>query len=295
MSIVSNLPEPGKMRLPDGRLLAWLEVGDPDGRPVMFFHGGADSRLESLLLADAARRQGVRLIAAERPGFGLSDPLHARTVLGWAEDVSALASQLKLDAFDVMGHSAGGPYALAVAVALPDHVRQVVVVAGAAPWAAGARGMWFPLRLARLLAVYIPALHRAFLRKHRRDLENPDHFIQQYSRISRGDGALFAERPDIAAMLVADMREGYRQGVTSASYEANLYFGTWEFELADVRKPTHLFYGTDDANVAPTWGAYLHAHLPHANLNTCAGEGHISILVNQAERIFSTLQRAHSE
>jgi hypothetical protein len=34
------------IQLSDGRTLAYLETGDPEGRPVFHFHGGPGSRLE---------------------------------------------------------------------------------------------------------------------------------------------------------------------------------------------------------------------------------------------------------
>jgi pimeloyl-ACP methyl ester carboxylesterase len=60
--------------LPDGRTIGLAEYGAPGGRPVLFFHGSPDSRLSAAILAGAADRNGVRLIALDRPGMGLSDP-----------------------------------------------------------------------------------------------------------------------------------------------------------------------------------------------------------------------------
>jgi pimeloyl-ACP methyl ester carboxylesterase len=62
--------------LPDGRRLGLAEVGDPEGAPVLYFHGVPGSRLDftSERYDEALRAVGVRLIAADRPGFGLSDP-----------------------------------------------------------------------------------------------------------------------------------------------------------------------------------------------------------------------------
>jgi hypothetical protein len=35
-----------RIMLPDGRILAYLKVGDPTGRPVFYFPGTPGSRLE---------------------------------------------------------------------------------------------------------------------------------------------------------------------------------------------------------------------------------------------------------
>jgi len=61
------------IHLPDGRLLAFAEWGDPKGRPVFLFHGMPGSRLffpDPVVAAEAR----VRAITVDRPGMGRSDP-----------------------------------------------------------------------------------------------------------------------------------------------------------------------------------------------------------------------------
>src|SRR5215469_10466634 len=83
-----------RLRLADGRTLACLELGDPAGPPVLYFHGFPGSRLEARVAAEAATRLGVRLLAVDRPGFGQSTFQAGRTVRSWAADVAALADQV---------------------------------------------------------------------------------------------------------------------------------------------------------------------------------------------------------
>ena len=114
--------------LRDGRTLAWSEGGDPRGRPVLFFHGCPDTRRAAASGHDAARRLGVRLIAANRPGYGASTPGRPsyRRV---ADDVVELADELGLDTFGVLGMSVGGTFALACAAYHPERVRSAALVA----------------------------------------------------------------------------------------------------------------------------------------------------------------------
>ena len=121
-------------------------------------------------------------------------------------------------------------------------------------------------------------------------LEDPARFLEQYGRLSKGDRLLFATNPDAARLPVADMVEGYAQGVDAAWHEARLYYGEWGFSLDDVRQPVSIFYGNTDANAAPGWGRYFEEVLPNAALTILKGEGHISVLVNHADKIFSALQ-----
>ena len=106
--------------LPDGRRLAYAEFGTPDGRPVLYFHGAPSSRLEPLLVGDDAwRANGLRVIAPDRPGVGLSDFLPKRGFSQWPNDVVALADALGLERFGVIGMSGGGGYVAACAAKIP--------------------------------------------------------------------------------------------------------------------------------------------------------------------------------
>ena len=115
------------LALGDGRTLAWSEGGDPAGTPVLFFHGCPDTRRAAWTGHDAAHAAGVRLIAANRPGYGASTPASPsyELVVG---DVAELADSLGLDRFAVIGMSVGGTFALACAAYHPDRVSAVALV-----------------------------------------------------------------------------------------------------------------------------------------------------------------------
>jgi pimeloyl-ACP methyl ester carboxylesterase len=90
----------------DGRTLAYCEWGHPTGSPVLLVHGGPGSRL-LCPDEDATAAAGVRLLTVDRPGYGGSDARPDPTLLGWADDVQALADRLGLERFAVVGFSAG--------------------------------------------------------------------------------------------------------------------------------------------------------------------------------------------
>ena len=82
------------LHLADGRILSYAEYGDPTGKPLFFFHGGNDSRLEAAILDETAQTLGVRILAPDRPGYGRSTFQPNRTFLDWPEDVAQLADAL---------------------------------------------------------------------------------------------------------------------------------------------------------------------------------------------------------
>ncbi|MEJ2386166.1 MAG: alpha/beta hydrolase, partial [Chromatiaceae bacterium] len=121
------------MSLPDGRRVACSEYGDPAGRPVVYCHGFPSSRHEALLLHDNAVAEGARVIAIDRPGYGDSDYQPGRAILDWPADVAAVADQLELERFSVIGVSGGGPYALACAARLPERLSACALVCALGP------------------------------------------------------------------------------------------------------------------------------------------------------------------
>jgi pimeloyl-ACP methyl ester carboxylesterase len=102
-------------QLPDGRMLGYAEYGDPQGRPLFYFHGWPSSRIEFAGLNgnEIASQLNVRVISVDRPGFGLSSYQAHHRFADWPEDVTCLADHLGLEQFAVMSYSAGSPYALA--------------------------------------------------------------------------------------------------------------------------------------------------------------------------------------
>jgi pimeloyl-ACP methyl ester carboxylesterase len=124
-----------QIKLKDGRKLGYAEYGDPQGKPVLHFHGTPSSRFECSRPAvdEIATRLGARIILPERPGFGLSDFEPNRTTLDWPDEVTELADGLNLDRFAVLGVSGGGPYAAACAYKIPQWLSAAGIVSGLGP------------------------------------------------------------------------------------------------------------------------------------------------------------------
>src|SRR3712207_4749749 len=88
-------PREGSLRLRDGRVMAYAEYGDPDGRVVLGCHGSPSSRLERHVEDPADyRRWGIRFVVPDRPGFGRSHQQPGRRVTDWPDDVARLLDAL---------------------------------------------------------------------------------------------------------------------------------------------------------------------------------------------------------
>ena len=120
------------LTLPNGRTIAYTDVGATDaGHPTaVYFHGAPTSRLDRVLFDEELASRGVRVLSADRPGYGGSSPQPGRTMSDHVADVVALADHLGVDRFAVAGLSSGGPYAVAAAALAPSRVSAAAVIAG---------------------------------------------------------------------------------------------------------------------------------------------------------------------
>ena len=240
----------GNARDADRQALTFDDVGDPAGWPVLYFHGGGDSRLTRHPDDGIAASLGVRLIAVERSGPAVP----GRTLVTWARDVEALADDLGLDRFSVVGWSAGGPHALAVAAVLGERVARVVLV-GSMPLpdrtAALARDVRLSLRAATLAPRFLARRLEAW-----------------------GRQADAADRPvpDTDAGLPARSRRVVPRGRACGSSASWPSLGRpWGFAVGDISAPVTLWWGESDVVCPPSIARDYEARLPAATLKLVAG------------------------
>ncbi|WP_299668568.1 alpha/beta hydrolase [uncultured Ruegeria sp.] len=287
------------IELSDGRDLAYAEYGDPDGVPMMLFHGLPGSRLAWGFLPGNPFPSGMRIIAPDRPGYGRSSPNPGRSLLDWTEDVKALVERLRIDRFHVVGVSGGGPGALACASALPDLIPCVGVVAGAAPTNAPRvfDGMSsvnkFFMRLAAS-APAISALNTRFIAWVVR--RNPGRYIEMMQRkVHEVDRAILADS-NIRDMLVEDFAEALRPGGQGMVDDMATNHGQpWGFRLNDIRTKVVFWYGALDHSVSPAMGRYLADQVPNSDFHLVEEAGHLWPLVHLIEILEDVVHSGRSE
>ena len=265
-------------RLPDGRLIGYAEFGDRAGVPFLFFHGEPGSRLSGDLLASHARACGVRLIAPDRPGFGLSTFQPGRTRAHWAADVEHLADMLDLDRFGVIGWSAGGPYALACGAAISHRVRVVGVLAGV-----GRLGNFDPAMVKGLLRI-----------RPGGNLDDlPEVMARAWTRTRAAAGSWVEAAQESAGTIAAGMREAMRDGPAGVLHELRLLARSWEFDPTTIAGvPVRFWHGKADAVVPARHTRRLAAQLPGSQATFYPAAGHVSLLTVHGREILQELLRA---
>jgi pimeloyl-ACP methyl ester carboxylesterase len=100
------------------------------GFPAVLLHGWNGSRREWLLNLKALAPR-VRAIAPDLPGYGDSEDIEgfSYSLENIASFVDAFRRKLKLQSFDLIGHSMGGCIAARYAARFPDQVRKLALIA----------------------------------------------------------------------------------------------------------------------------------------------------------------------
>ena len=165
--------------------LYWEESGNPQGKPVVFLHGGpgggTDPRMRRFF--DPAR---YRIVLFDQRGCGKSRPnasLVDNTTAHLVADIEALRSHLDIERWQAFGGSWGSTLALAYAQAHPTRVTELVLrgIFLVRPWelrwfyeSADGAGALYPDLYEAFLAPIPPAERHDLMRAYYRRLTSTD-------------------------------------------------------------------------------------------------------------------------
>lgn len=268
----------------DGRRVAvhYLTEGDTE-RTLVFCHAAPGS---ATFDPDPQQTQarGVTLLAVDRPGYGQSDPVSGAawaSVSSAADDVAALLDQLARGPVGVVGWSAGGRVALALAARRPDLVDRVVVLATPAPHE---QVPWIPAEqmagLDQLRGLPADAAHAALSQQLAPLLPHAWHMTDVLPLLgaSPADDAALA-LPEACDRLAGMLEAAFAQGIVGMVGDiAGYCLQPWGFEPNEVQAKTLLLYGSKDPVAGSRHGTWWQKHLPNARLEVVPGAGHLLIL-----------------
>ncbi len=295
MENANSLKDTNILKLPDGRQLGYAEYGNPDGKPVILFHGNPNSRLLYGLIPDCPFRPGLHLIAPDRPGYGLSDfyaPGHS--IVDYPDDIIALADALGIDKFAVFGASGGGPSALACAWKIPERLTAVGLWGSVGPFTPQSSeginpGLRFLFRMSSR-APWIPRMQMCFVSF----LIN--NFLGLYIKLvstemNETDKALYG-RLGLRERLTSDRIQGMRQGGRASAYDINLA-GRWPIPLEEITMKVYLWQAEEDRGVGGM-GRYMAGKMPNCEAIYIPNAGHFWIFEHMGEMLDTLVPPAGS-
>jgi len=276
--MIPPVPE-GTLTTPDGRTLAFVQRGADDGFPVIVCHGTPGSRFARHADPELYARHGVKAVAYDRPGYGLSDANVGRSVADAVPDIRALADELGFERFAVVGGSGGAPHALACGALLGDRVIRVGALVTPAP--SDAQDFDFFEGLADLnVKEFGAALEgresiETFLQPLVEGIrENVDGVIEEMLTELPEIDRERASQPAARAIMRESWLEAVRQGSRGWADDDLAFAKPWGFELEDVTVETRVWQGELDVLTPRPHGEYVASRLPNARFEVLEGGGH---------------------
>jgi pimeloyl-ACP methyl ester carboxylesterase len=279
---------------PDGRTLTVDEGGDPRGAPVVVHHGTPGARLLYGPHVEDARREGIRLIGYDRPGYGGSTPHPGRSIADAAADVEAICDALGLERIATWGGSGGGPHALACAALLPDRVAAAASVAGVAPydaedldWLAGMgeqniEEFGAVLEGREMLAPLLDREAESMVAGRPEELLEALHTL-----LSPPDRAVLSG--ELAEFMLEQVREGIAERRDGWVDDDLAFAKPWGFDPGEIRVPTQVWQGAQDRFVPYSHGEWLVAHVPGTEPKLSQVDGHLTLVENRLPEIHGWL------
>jgi len=241
--------------LPNGETLAYIEMGNPAGRPVVLIHGYTDNARDWWPLLPYLDKSW-RLIIVDIRGHGASSkPECCYTRLDFAYDIKLLLDALKIDRADIVGHSLGSIITQTFAEYWPERTDKVVLISSTGGPPKGAP----PAK---------PAFdYRSEIEKLKDPIDPDSPFmIAWWSSPTPVDETFIRlQRRDAAAIPLKVWLAVLDQGLSGADLQAT---------LPKLKAPTLLIWGSADPIMEPPVRQTLRDALPKAEVKIFPGLGH---------------------
>ena len=192
-----------------------------------------------------------------------------------------------MDKFAVAGHSGGGPYVSACAVALPDRVTVAAILSGAGPLEAPdvTRGMSatnkFGLTVGRFISWPLwRALIWVFYHRRR---DNPAAAMDRETGHRPAADDVQIGRPEVREACLRSEVEAFRPGLRGLAWDTRLLTRPWGFRLEDIRVPVYLWHGTDDNLATVAMARYVADKIPGCKVTLFENEAHLLLFPHWEE------------
>jgi pimeloyl-ACP methyl ester carboxylesterase len=273
----------------NGAEIYYIERGNAEDPVVLLLHGFGGSTFTWRDNMDAIAEAGFRVVAFDRPPYGLSDksPDLDYTVQGYSQLTAELMDALDIESAMLVGHSAGGGVIGQFAIDFPERVDALVFVAGfvggrgpapteeSTPEPEGGSGLDVIFELVAGLDPDSPLAQGAI-----RTILTPDRFVEILS------GAYYD--PSIVTEEVA---AGYQRALLVSGWEAGLLAvlssdspavdsAQFSESVETQAIPVLLIWGEEDTWVPLEAGLLLQQQVPTAELITYPLVGHLPMEEN---------------
>jgi len=268
--------------LPDARQLGYCIVGK--GKPVVYFHGTASSRLEVLLLKEFAEAKDLQIVCVDRPGYGLSTYRRRENLKDFGNDLNLLVDFLGFDRFSILGWSGGGVFALGYLAFFSGHVNRTVIVGTPnlpcdASKAHNTTYARYVMKFSLFSRLAMKNMSRQVLRANN-DISaflNSKAGKRMRNAYSEDDLKFFSD-PTWMTLLYQSMAEAFRQsnrGVKTVAEEHKVFLAPWNIPFPKISaEKLFIWHGTDDKTCSVNNAYLICQKIGGSHLEVFQGKGH---------------------
>jgi pimeloyl-ACP methyl ester carboxylesterase len=271
---------------PDEGDLAVEVTGHPAGEAIFLLHGTPGSLLGPRPRGIYLYRLGIRLISYNRPGYPGSRRKIGRTVADAAGDVLAIADQLGIQRFSVIGRSGGAPHALACAAdeRLRDRLICTAALSSLAPQDAGGLD-WY--------ADMVESNKTAYLNAAESDLQALIATFKATAGKLRNSsqGLLNTLQPELVGSdrrLIGDMAlrriiaqthaEALRESVDGWVDDVIALAHPWKVDFSAITEPVLLWHGESDIFSPTKHTLWLRDQIKNSELRLASDVAHFEAI-----------------
>jgi len=282
------------IKLMDGRRLEYREYGDPQGIPVLFFHGCIHSRHTIHPQSRYAETNEIRLIVPERPGFGDSTLLpKGKDSDYYSRDVEQLLDHLGIDRIFVLSDASGAQAAFLSSCFLPRRIQKTAIVS-----VYPEPRFDFPekaLKAERIMlktyqtfpAVFHTHIAKIILRNLSRNPEN--YFNNVMDQLAASDREIITS-PEHRMIVAESFENAYPDNIRGFTDDFMQRVKPWKFDIENCSVPVHIWHGSANTIVPIDTAEKIAAILPNGSLHTVEEGGHY-IIVSHWDEILEELVR----
>jgi len=244
-----------RVLLPNGEHLAYIDMGDPKGPPVVLIHGYTDNARDWVPLIPFLNKHD-RLIVVDIRGHGQSDkPECCYAKIDFAYDIKLLLDALHIRKADIVGHSLGSMITQVLAEQWPDRVRKVILISSTG----GPKPGTIPKKPSYDFATEI--------RKLKEPIDPDSPFMVEWwaSPTPVNEEFIRRQRRDAAGIPLAVWLAVLEQGTNASDIQSN---------LPKLKAPTLLIWGSKDPIMEEDVRQSLRDALPAAKVKVFEGLGH---------------------
>jgi pimeloyl-ACP methyl ester carboxylesterase len=261
-----------------------------EGFPVVCHHGSPSTAK----LYPRWRTDGVRLIGFDRSGYRDAPRRRGRSVADVVDEVVTVVDSLGIGRFATWGISGGGPHALACAALLPDRVVAAAALGSPAP--VDAEGLdWFAgFGEGNVVEFGAAGAGEVALRP-----------MLEQEHAARAAGGVAALRDGLSTLLGGADAETlvgpfveYLYDLMTATggvdgwVDDDLAFARpWGFELGSISVPVLIRHGVQDRFVPAAHARWLAEHIPGAEAQITADDGHLTLYEHAIAGVHSWVLR----